>query len=227
MLVKEMLKLKAEVEGVRDSGRYHELSHFWLRKSNTPVLAVLMVRKKGQKEPTFVRGLNLEVSLPTGSLCSERNAIGTALSNDPSLVRKDLKMIAVLVLHLHKPTTPPTLSVPSAVQATTLFDEPPGSRRGNNTANAFLQHCDHKCELFLLFCTTVTYSMLHLSCRHTIRRLCHLHWPRSTNHLPQPFPQPPEHHSASCPPHRSQLSRRILDSSSLSISVPEYVRQHR
>jgi hypothetical protein len=155
MLVREMLKLKAEVEGVRDSGRYHELSHFWLRKSNTPVLAVLMVKKKGQKEPTFVRGLNLEVSLPTGSLCSERNAIGTALSNDPSLVRKDLKMIAVLVLHLHKPTTPsPPLSVPTAVQATTLFDEPPGSRRGHNTAIAILQHFDYSNAIFCL-CTTM------------------------------------------------------------------------
>lgn len=34
--------------------------------------------------------------MPTGSLCAERNVIGTALSDDLSLRRSDLRMIAVL-----------------------------------------------------------------------------------------------------------------------------------
>jgi len=36
--------------------------------------------------------------MPTGSLCSERNVIGTALAADPTLRRKDLFGIAVLSL---------------------------------------------------------------------------------------------------------------------------------
>jgi cytidine deaminase len=58
-----------------------------------------MVKKKNCKAK-FFRGINTEVSLPTGSLCSERCAIGSALSSDPSIIRKDLKMICVLALPL-------------------------------------------------------------------------------------------------------------------------------
>jgi hypothetical protein len=42
----------------------------------------------------------MEVSMPTGSLCAERNVIGTALANDPGLKREDLLMVAVLSLQL-------------------------------------------------------------------------------------------------------------------------------
>jgi cytidine deaminase len=58
----------------------------------------------------FFRGMNVEVSMPTGSLCSERNAIGSALSSDPSLCRKDLRMIAVLAIGLEPFSTTSTLS---------------------------------------------------------------------------------------------------------------------
>lgn len=37
----------------------------------------------------------MEVSMPTGSLCAERNVIGSALADDITLTRKDLKVIAV------------------------------------------------------------------------------------------------------------------------------------
>jgi cytidine deaminase len=71
-----------------------------------------MVQKEGEA-PRFYRGINAEVSLPTGSLCSERNAIGQALALDMGLQRKDLKMIAVLSLTLTprpraRPSQPPT-----------------------------------------------------------------------------------------------------------------------
>ena len=46
----------------------------------------------------FHRGMNIEVSMPTGSLCSERNAIGTAVASNPCIHRKDMKGIAVLSL---------------------------------------------------------------------------------------------------------------------------------
>ena len=85
----------------------HELGEFWLRKTQKPVLAVLCVRRRrdgpddaahGDAKPQYFRGVNLEVSMPTGSLCSERNAIGNALASDPALRRKDLFGIAVLSL---------------------------------------------------------------------------------------------------------------------------------
>jgi hypothetical protein len=74
------------------------------------VLAVLCVRRRKDTgdenekndekntKPQYFRGVNLEVSMPTGSLCSERNAIGNALASDPALRRKDLFGIAVLSL---------------------------------------------------------------------------------------------------------------------------------
>lgn len=108
-LVTEMKNLKATFESTRD-GAHNELANFWLRKSKLPVLAVLMILKKGQDKPTFVRGINMEVSLPTGSLCAERNAIGTALTNDPTLLRKDLRAIAVMVHNLQSKGRP---SLPS------------------------------------------------------------------------------------------------------------------
>ncbi len=77
----------------------HELNTFWLRKTRKPVLSVLMVRARGRTHAFpdtsyaaglsagsdsaaevctqdgaffFYRGMNLEVSMPTGSLCAER-----------------------------------------------------------------------------------------------------------------------------------------------------------
>lgn len=79
-------------------GSNFELSSFWLRKTRQPVLAVLLCRKQGSKTHTLHRAINLEVSMPTGSLCSERAVISAALASDPSLRRQDLKAIAVLSL---------------------------------------------------------------------------------------------------------------------------------
>ena len=42
--------------------------------------------------------MNVEVSMPTGSLCSERAAIAAALAQDPTLTRADFRMIGVLSL---------------------------------------------------------------------------------------------------------------------------------
>ena len=90
----EMLRHKARFDRVRGragaagSGVGHELDEFWLRKSKKAVLAVLMVCKPGAEEPSFFVGMNIEVSMPTGTLCAERNAIGSALASDPSLRRR-------------------------------------------------------------------------------------------------------------------------------------------
>lgn len=72
----------------------NDLTSFWLRKTKKPVLAILLVQKP-DGVPKLYRGTNMEVSMPTGSLCAERNVIGTALADDMTLKRQDLKLIAV------------------------------------------------------------------------------------------------------------------------------------
>lgn len=96
-----------------------ELAKFWLRKTRKPVLAVLLVQKLPDGEPRLFRGINMEVSargggrrrvlptaadscccrslplqvsMPTGSLCAERNVIGTALSSDLVRCRPNLPL---------------------------------------------------------------------------------------------------------------------------------------
>jgi hypothetical protein len=76
---------------------------FFHRKGLKEVLCVVVIcdrhgaeNQPGQLIP--IRGINLEVSLPTGTLCAERNAIGTALCRFPQLERSDIKAVAVLSL---------------------------------------------------------------------------------------------------------------------------------
>ncbi|CAK8990828.1 Uncharacterized WD repeat-containing protein all2124, partial [Durusdinium trenchii] len=114
MLVTEMRSYKEQFEKAREQHAIDEMSTFWLRKSRKCVLSVLMVN--GPTGPRFFRGMNLEVSMPTGSLCSERNVIGTALASDPTIKRCDFVMIAVLSMTL----TPPPL-------ATSAVDSPRGA----------------------------------------------------------------------------------------------------
>jgi hypothetical protein len=90
--VEEITKFEAEFHEVVSS-KDNDIKSFWLRKTMKAVLAILIVEKNGK---IFAyRGTNLEVSLPTGSLCAERNAIGTALSADLSLMREEIKLVAV------------------------------------------------------------------------------------------------------------------------------------
>ena len=104
LLVGRMKVYKDEFLKQRDGSSSNEMSAFWMRKSKKPVLSILMVHKPGQQRK-YYRGLNMEVSMPTGSLCSERSAIASALSDDVTLLRRNLKMIAVLALPLEKKAT--------------------------------------------------------------------------------------------------------------------------
>ncbi|CAD7958841.1 unnamed protein product [Amoebophrya sp. A120] len=109
LVLKEMLAHKKAVEQL-GSSKDAELAGFWLRKTRKPVLCVLMVEKEEEvqvvnssqqklaKVRKFYRGLNLEVSMPTGSLCAERNCIGQAVAADPTLRREHIKLVAVLSL---------------------------------------------------------------------------------------------------------------------------------
>ena len=78
----------------------NDILRFWLRKTHKPVLSVLLVQSADMDEPVLYRGTNMEVSMPTGSLCAERNVIGSALADYPALKREDLKLIAVLAVPL-------------------------------------------------------------------------------------------------------------------------------
>ena len=102
LVAQEMLRFKQEVLAHFHGGRCADLTGFWLRKTQKPVLAVLLVQKPGG-EPVLYRGCNMEVSMPTGSLCAERNAIGSALAADLTLRRRDLKIVAVLSLSFKPP----------------------------------------------------------------------------------------------------------------------------
>ena len=107
-VVEEIKVFRQEVQDMfaRES---HELGRFWLRQTRKPVLAVLHVRSPNYKAVIY-RGTNMEVSMPTGSLCAERNVIGTALANNPALKRQDLKVIAVLAVPFEEPpNAQPTL----------------------------------------------------------------------------------------------------------------------
>lgn len=91
-IIKEMMAFKEEFLRVSRT-EDHELKSFWLRKTEKPVLAIVLIEKDGVVK-TY-RATNMEVSMPTGSLCAERNAIGSALAENPSLTRKQIKQIAV------------------------------------------------------------------------------------------------------------------------------------
>ena len=100
-IVEDMIKYKRQFEAVRDLS-IHELGSFWLRKTHKVVMAVLLTQKEGQP-PVYWRGMNVEVSMPTGTLCAERNAIGNALAGDQTLCRKDMAYVAVLSMDLTPP----------------------------------------------------------------------------------------------------------------------------
>lgn len=119
-LVREMRVFRDQFLRAEGDG---EVGRFWLRKSRKPVLAVLLVEKpdgRGGKTLVVHRGMNCEVSMPTGSLCAERNAIGSALASDPTLQRRSMKMIGVLSLNLGGGAVATT----TATSRTTLTDVP-------------------------------------------------------------------------------------------------------
>ena len=101
-LVDEMKRFKSEFDAVKElPDSQHDLGSFWLRKTKKPVLAVLLVRRKDGTLKLY-RGTNMEVSMPTGSLCAERNVIGSALADDITLKRENLVAVAVLSASLEK-----------------------------------------------------------------------------------------------------------------------------
>lgn len=94
-VVDRLVRHKREFMAALHDPESNELRRFWLRKTRKPVLAVLRLR-----DGSMFCGLNVEVSMPTGSLCSERNVIGTALASRPGLARTDFLAVAVLAVNM-------------------------------------------------------------------------------------------------------------------------------
>jgi A distinct subfamily of CDD/CDA-like deaminases len=133
LAVAELIKFKEEFYAIQeDKSIETDLSSFWLRKTKKPVLAVLLVQKPGQRSKLY-RGTNMEVSMPTGSLCAERNVIGSALADDLTLRRQDLKVIVVY-----------SVGSLDASRSNSNKDETPGlstgSRRGSYESEDTLPH---------------------------------------------------------------------------------------
>ena len=108
--IEEMRKWKKDFVSIRGTVREWEKEKptFFFRKGKQEVLAVVVVREpEGNKSFIVHRGVNLEVSLPTGSLCAERNAIGSALAANPELKRENILCVAVLSLGKKGPTLGP------------------------------------------------------------------------------------------------------------------------
>ena len=91
-LVEAMAQWRAEF--LQQRTKAHD--PFWHRKTKKIVLAVVALNTPNG--PEFVRGCNLEVSMPSGSLCAERNAIGSAVAMYPDIAREDFRGVAVLSL---------------------------------------------------------------------------------------------------------------------------------
>lgn len=132
MVVDEMKMFRDEM--VKTLQGKNDIEKFWLRKTHKPVLAVLLVQTKDMDTPVLYRGQNMEVSMPTGSLCAERNVIGSALAENPALRREDLKVIAVLAVPLLRELKDSSLcrvSSSASIGSTTATPERPSDRKGS------------------------------------------------------------------------------------------------
>jgi len=148
--VAELIRYRDEFQRTMLEMSTNELQSFWLRKSSRPVLSVLVVAAPHnhsiapfasparREHPSvksnyiFYRGINLEVSQPTGSLCSERNAIGSALAANPGLNRRDVKLVAVLSLPKLTPPLAAMSGLPTASASSgNATPEPSGASSAN------------------------------------------------------------------------------------------------
>jgi cytidine deaminase len=132
-VVEEMKAFKMEMESILQKvDDEHDLLTFWMRKTRKPVLAVLAVQMAKNGPVKLYRGTNMEVSMPTGSLCAERNVIGTALADNPTLKRHHLKIIAVLSVQANRSDLAGSRSRPTSATSLMSFAQSvAGSRRNS------------------------------------------------------------------------------------------------
>ena len=88
----------------------------------------------------------MEVSMPTGSLCAERNVIGTALASNPKLKRQDLKCIAVLAV----PQPPKAGNPPPAPRTASLGSASDYNAGGSNKSSRHNSIDEGKGSIFVM-----------------------------------------------------------------------------
>ena len=66
---------------------------YWIRKSKKVVLAIVCLKHNDKFD--YIRGINVEVSIASGTICAERNAIGSCFIKYPDLKKTDLQYIAI------------------------------------------------------------------------------------------------------------------------------------
>jgi len=81
------------------------------RKSYRLVLSMLQIKNPNDGSYVFIRGINSEISIPTGSICAERAAIAAARSRFPNLRRRHFYAIAVMSFPLHNGNKEPISTV--------------------------------------------------------------------------------------------------------------------
>ena len=86
-----LIKLKEYSKDIQSSTISKDT--YWIRKSKKVVIAMVCINING--EIKYVPGINIEVSIATGSICAERNSISSAFSLYPNLKKKDVLAIAI------------------------------------------------------------------------------------------------------------------------------------
>jgi len=81
------------------------------RKSYRLVLSMLQIKNPNNGKYVFIRGINSEISVPTGSICAERAAIAAARSRFPNLRRRHFYAIAVMNFPLQNGSREPIADV--------------------------------------------------------------------------------------------------------------------
>merc|ERR1719427_1788821 len=81
------------------------------RKSYRLELSMLRIKNPITDNYEFIRGINSEISIPTGSICAERAAIAAARSRFPNLRRRHFYAIAVMSFPLHNGNKEPIATV--------------------------------------------------------------------------------------------------------------------
>ena len=136
MVVEEMIKYREEFHTIRCLGSDdQDLGTFWMRKTKKPVLSVLLVRR-ANGSLQLVRGTNMEVSMPTGSLCAERNAIGSALGQGLRLRRKDIIGVAVLGTSLKEDIVMSPMESPPITPSESPVPGSPARSRDNSVIDS-------------------------------------------------------------------------------------------
>jgi len=104
ILTEKLLQYMNEIRETPPSMWFH-------RKSYRLVLSVLRIKNPKTENYEYIRGINSEISLPTGSICAERAAIAAARCRFPNIDRSHFFGIAVIDYPLYDENQQPLRAV--------------------------------------------------------------------------------------------------------------------